>query len=170
MRRRTSITHVPTFGSLFLLFVSSGSCLHAQTVAPLCTPTDYKIVSLAIITIQCDEDVSQLVGEAQLLDAASGPGKPLVSSIPVTPYEEATQWLILNLGAGSPAMPAGAWASIVSRRGSSHVANRNEQHGCRRSGHRSQQQEHFRIRVSLRLQGWAWLLLHIESGGFQRKD
>src|SRR5260370_13554647 len=107
MTRRTSITHVPTFGSLFLLFVSSGSCLHAQTVAPLCTPTDYKIVSLAIITIQCDEDVSQLVGEAQLLDAASGPGKPLVSSIPVTPYEEATQWLILNLGPGRPALPAG---------------------------------------------------------------
>ncbi len=107
MRRRTSIAQVPILGSLLLLFLFSGSCLQAQAVAPLCTPTDYKIVSLAIIAIQCDEDVSHLVGEGQLLDPASGPGKPLVSSIPVTPYEEASQWLIFNLGAGSPAMLAG---------------------------------------------------------------
>ncbi len=107
MGRRTSIAQVPILGSLLLLFLFSGSCLQAQAVAPLCTPTDYKIVSLAIIAIQCDEDVSHLVGEGQLLDPASGPGKPLLSSIPVTPYEEASQWLIFNLGAGSPAMLAG---------------------------------------------------------------
>jgi hypothetical protein len=94
-------------GSLFLFSLFSGSPVNAQTAGPLCTPTDYKIVSLAIIAIQCDEDVSHLVGEGQLLDAASGPGKPLVSSIPVTPYEGASQWLILDLGAGSPAMPGG---------------------------------------------------------------
>src|SRR5438046_704091 len=107
MGRRTSIAQVPILGSLLLLFLFSGSSLQAQAVAPLCTPTDYKIVSLAIIAIQCDEDVSHLVGEGQLLDPASGPGKPLVSSIPITPYEEASQWLIFNLAVGSPAMPAG---------------------------------------------------------------
>ena len=99
MKLRTSVTHVPILGTLFVLLLSFGSSLHAQTPSPLCTPTDYKIVSLAIIAIQCDEDVSHLVGEAQLLDPASGPGKPLVSSIPVTPYEGASQWLALDLGA-----------------------------------------------------------------------
>jgi hypothetical protein len=107
MKPRTSITHVSILGSVFVLLLSSGSSLRAQTTAPLCTPTDYKMVSLAIITIQCDEDVSHLVGEAQLLDAVSGPGKPLVSAIPVAPYEGASQWLTLDLAAGSPAISGG---------------------------------------------------------------
>ena len=55
----------------------------------------------------CDEDVSKLTGEGQLLDPALGPGKPVVISIPITPYKGASQWLILDLTAGSPAMPAG---------------------------------------------------------------
>lgn len=107
MKPRISIRHVPILGRLFVLLLISGTALHAQAPAPLCTPTDYKIISLAIIAIQCDEDVSLLVGEAQLLDSAAGPGKPLVSSIPVAPYQGASQWLTLNLGAGSPSIPDG---------------------------------------------------------------
>ena len=107
MKPRTSLKHIPILGSLFVLLLSSGSALHAQTAAALCTPSDYKIVSLAIIAIQCDEDVSHLVGEAQLLDPASGPGKPVVSSIPVAPYKGASQWLTIDLGAGSPPVPGG---------------------------------------------------------------
>jgi hypothetical protein len=61
------------------------------------------VVSLKIVVVQCDEDVSQLIGEGQLLDSASGPANPLVSSIPVTPYQGATQWLILDIGAGKAA-------------------------------------------------------------------
>lgn len=83
-----------------------GAVAHSQA-NPLCTQTDYRIVSFGLIAVQCDEDVSQLTGEGQLLDPTSGPGKPLVSSIPITPYEGASQWLILDLTAGNPAVPAG---------------------------------------------------------------
>ena len=65
--------------------------------------------------MQCDEDVSKLTGEDQLLDPALGPGKPVVISIPITPYKGANQWLILDLTAGSPAMPAGPLVGRVHR-------------------------------------------------------
>jgi hypothetical protein len=88
------------------LSLCSGGSAHSQA-NPLCTQTDYKIVSFGLIAVQCDEDVSQLTGEGQLLDPTSGPAKPLVSSIPITPYEGASQWLILELSAGIPAIPTG---------------------------------------------------------------
>lgn len=103
MKPRRLATYFLVVGWLSLCL---GAVAHSQA-HPLCTQTDYRIVSFGLIAVQCDEDVSQLTGEGQLLDPTSGPGKPLVSSIPITPYEGASQWLILDLTAGNPAVPAG---------------------------------------------------------------